>query len=573
MKKFVLYFISVVIVSTIVLVVSCKKDRNKISVVSVTLNKEEITMGLGGTVRLIATVLPDGATNPNVSWHSSDTGVAEVDDDGLVAAIDEGGCTITVTTEDGGKTATCAVTVRVGVTGIELQPKVLELSVGNAETLSATVVPDNAFNKEFVWHSSNEEVATVDGTGLVFAISAGNAVITVTTDDGGYEDACAVTVKGQVTYNLFRPIVGFLRTDGAKFVDNNGEIVIRSMGNIYNRADFKKMSEIGFNSVRYYMFAKDYEISVGNYGWYKLEQAIKWAKEFNLTLVLSMMDRPGTNASQFFNTPDYMDRLVNFWRSLAEEFKDEPAISGFGLMNEPPVTVLTGDNTPPFTRTYAMYETYVQKIVDAIREVDNNHCIIVEHLWLNGATEPTFGWYNTTPNDQRDLWRNANGKFDFPDIDDHNYAYEYHCYEPGRYVHQIPQAIQTQFNCSDCSGDQNRVYPSTTVAKWNEYDPETGKSWEMNKRFVEYSYTIPLDYCRNVKNVPVYIGEWGVMSCNFTPNNNGVNRGARQYILDAVDVFEKHRLSTSYHPFYVNEIYPVMYAAKEAAFREAFGTN
>ncbi|MGN0341631.1 MAG: Ig domain-containing protein [Roseburia sp.] len=64
-----------------------------------------------GTVQLTATVTPDNATNKEVIWTSSNTGVATVDANGKVTAVANGTCTITVTTADGSKTATCTVKV------------------------------------------------------------------------------------------------------------------------------------------------------------------------------------------------------------------------------------------------------------------------------------------------------------------------------------------------------------------------------------------------------------------------------------------------------------------------------
>lgn len=82
-----------------------------VSVTSVSLDQETLTMAIGGKKTLIATVLPTNATNKAVTWSSSNTGVATVSAAGEVTAIKLGTATITATTKDGGKTATCEVTV------------------------------------------------------------------------------------------------------------------------------------------------------------------------------------------------------------------------------------------------------------------------------------------------------------------------------------------------------------------------------------------------------------------------------------------------------------------------------
>jgi hypothetical protein len=81
-----------------------------ISVTGVTLT-QELKLKVGESSPLNATVAPSNATNKNVTWKSSNTDVATVNNNGMVIAGTKGSALITVTTEDGGKTATCAVTV------------------------------------------------------------------------------------------------------------------------------------------------------------------------------------------------------------------------------------------------------------------------------------------------------------------------------------------------------------------------------------------------------------------------------------------------------------------------------
>ncbi|MGM9551175.1 MAG: cohesin domain-containing protein [Clostridia bacterium] len=82
---------------------------------------------------------------------------------------------------------------QVSVTGVSLNKTTANLTVGDSETLIATVTPDNATNKTVTWKSSDESVATVSN-GKVTAKAAGTATITVTTADGGKEATCTVTV-------------------------------------------------------------------------------------------------------------------------------------------------------------------------------------------------------------------------------------------------------------------------------------------------------------------------------------------------------------------------------------------
>jgi hypothetical protein len=82
-----------------------------ISVTGVSLDKTSLSMAVGDTQTLNATVTPSNATDKTVTWSSSNTAVATVSSSGLVTAKAAGSATITVATSDGGKTATCEVSV------------------------------------------------------------------------------------------------------------------------------------------------------------------------------------------------------------------------------------------------------------------------------------------------------------------------------------------------------------------------------------------------------------------------------------------------------------------------------
>ena len=171
-----------------------------VPVTGVTLNQAELSLYTGESKTLTATVQPDSATNKNVTWESSNKSVATVDATGEVTAIGAGTATITVTTVDGNKTATCTVTVTaapVPVSGVSLNKDSTSLTVGDTETLTATITPDNATNKNVTWSSDTPSVASVNN-GVVTAVAPGTATITVTTADGGFTATCAVTVRPDV---------------------------------------------------------------------------------------------------------------------------------------------------------------------------------------------------------------------------------------------------------------------------------------------------------------------------------------------------------------------------------------
>jgi uncharacterized protein YjdB len=95
----------------------------------------------------------------------------------------------------------------VPVTGVSLSPTSASISAGLTRQLTATVAPSNATNQTVTWSSSNSSIATVSNTGLVTAVAAGTATITVTTQDGGKTATAAITVTTapSFTVNFFKP--------------------------------------------------------------------------------------------------------------------------------------------------------------------------------------------------------------------------------------------------------------------------------------------------------------------------------------------------------------------------------
>ena len=161
----------------------------------VSLNKTAVTLSIGASEALTATISPENVTDKEVYWASSNAAVATVTNSGLVKGVGEGTAIVTVTTVDDGHTATCVVTVVVPVTSVSLNSTSLSILAGESRTLVATVEPANATNRNVTWSSSNPLVAAVSENGTVTGISAGSATITVRTVDGGRTASCNVTVK------------------------------------------------------------------------------------------------------------------------------------------------------------------------------------------------------------------------------------------------------------------------------------------------------------------------------------------------------------------------------------------
>ena len=88
------------------------------------------------------------------------------------------------------------------VTGVSITSETLNLAINKRKSLNYEITPSYATNQNVTWSSSDESVATVDSNGLVTAVGAGEAIITVTTEDRGYTDTCSVVVSESVAYNV-----------------------------------------------------------------------------------------------------------------------------------------------------------------------------------------------------------------------------------------------------------------------------------------------------------------------------------------------------------------------------------
>ena len=167
----------------------------EIDVKTITLDKTNISLVIGSTEQLTATISPSNALDKTITWSTNNSSIATVEN-GLVTAVGAGSAIITATASNG-ITATCNVTVTataVSVTSVSLNKTTSSIEIGDIETLTATISPSNATNKNVTWHSNSTNIATVSNTGDVTAISPGQATITVTTEDGNHTASCIFTV-------------------------------------------------------------------------------------------------------------------------------------------------------------------------------------------------------------------------------------------------------------------------------------------------------------------------------------------------------------------------------------------
>lgn len=172
------------------------KDKAK----GMELNYSTKSVAKGSSFTLKPIFTPTNTSNKNVTWTSSNTGVATVSEKGKVTGVKGGSAIITAVSEDGGYVATCLVTVVQPVSSVKLNHTSYKLGLGKSVTLKATVTSNTSSNPKVKWTSSNTKVATVSSTGKVTAKKLGSCTITAKVTDGtGKKATCKITVVRETT--------------------------------------------------------------------------------------------------------------------------------------------------------------------------------------------------------------------------------------------------------------------------------------------------------------------------------------------------------------------------------------
>ena len=223
----------------------------------------------------------------------------------------------------------------------------------------------------------------------------------------------------------------FIHREGKTLQLNDEEIHLRGMsfGNLvwtdreipsahHNEKDYQRLADLGMNAIRFYLNYKTFEDDSSPYtykqtGWDWIDQNIVWAKKHGIYLILNMHVPQGGFQSQcegtaLWDTPANQDRLVELWKAIAEQYKDEPQIAAYDILNEP----IPKDSVEQWFQL-------CNNIVEGIRTVDQNHLLITERAI---AVNCDYG-YN-------------DGNYNYPPIDEENLMYTVHMYEPYAFSHQ-----------------------------------------------------------------------------------------------------------------------------------------
>lgn len=176
---------------------SCKVNviSNYIPVNNISLPSNSGEVLLSQTKNINASIKPDNASNKQLFYSSSNQEIATVDSNGNVTGHKLGSCYITIAAENKSTTYKVNVVDKILLTSIGISPTTLSMTEGETKKLNVSFNPENATDKSVSWKSSNTSIVTVDGEGNIKAISAGNANITVTSNDGSHTATSKITVN------------------------------------------------------------------------------------------------------------------------------------------------------------------------------------------------------------------------------------------------------------------------------------------------------------------------------------------------------------------------------------------
>ena len=326
---------------------------------------------------------------------------------------------------------------------------------------------------------------------------------------------------------------GFIRAENNFLKDGDGNnILLKGMAfgnNVWvnpstppkthhTEESYRELSDIGFNSVRFYLNYGLFESDDAPYkyrqeGWDWLDLNIQWAKKYDMRLVLNMHYPQGGfqsngNGTKLWTDEENKKRLTALWTEIARIYKDEPVIAAFDLLNEPVVPEKSN-----VEETFAQWQDLAQGIAYSIRTVNTNHMIMVERLNAYKNLETgVSNWHN-----------NLNGNMNFFLIDDNNVTYEFHVYDPFVFTHQ------------------NAGWVESSRGVFSTY-PDEAKG--LNKEYLEQCFTKYLKFGKD-NNVPVYLGEFGVIVYGFHED-----RGGDRWIKDALDICRRHNINFNYHTYH-----------------------
>lgn len=170
------------------------KEPETIEITSIEISIPELEIETNKPIEISTIIEPSNYNTSNLQWISSNPEIIIVEN-GIITALAEGESTIYVINDNGIKSNEILVHSIVKIKEITLSKETLEIDVGKSETLLATIMPENATNKNLIWKSSNEDIAKVDENGNVIGNNVGECIVSVSSEDENLVAECKIKVN------------------------------------------------------------------------------------------------------------------------------------------------------------------------------------------------------------------------------------------------------------------------------------------------------------------------------------------------------------------------------------------
>lgn len=277
---------------------------------------------------------------------------------------------------------------------------------------------------EMEWHDRVPKIAEEAGIAeeMKAALEATGEFMDDTMRIGEYIERLNAAVKERVTPAQYDAYAALLTKEPPVNAALDMDLLLRKRFGDYGAAriwnahhdtwigeeDFQLAKALGFNFVRIPFWYRWFEhdnapYSYSDYGFTYLDRAVRWAKNHGVYVLLDLHGAPGCQSpwdhtgelsrGEFFQDEEYQKRAAALWRVIAQRYKDEPAVWGYDLLNEP----YSAKGADDWTRAH-------DQMYDAIREVDPDTIIVMEdgykleeRPWVDDGFFPdpkALGWSN-----------------------------------------------------------------------------------------------------------------------------------------------------------------------------------
>ncbi len=324
----------------------------------------------------------------------------------------------------------------------------------------------------------------------------------------------------------------YIQVDGQRLVAGGGrEFHIRGMGAGSTSSDplekvYEEIARLKFNAVTVFLsYNRFYNAAQPeNYngpGWERLDKHVALARKYGLRVVLQMLSVEGAQfvpiKGEAFDyrmwvQPELQERFLKLWEAIAQRYKDEPQIIGYGIFCEP----VTGG-------TRQQWIDLANKTVARIRKVDSRHIIFVERLYGEFGTRREMAGLDLAPERA------------FFVVSDPNVVYQFYFFERDEYTHQHAPWREDR--------DHTVHYPEPRFEiVYREAVNDRGRLFPFHKNYLKFYLERQLEFGAKHK-VPMFVWSFGLMKNCFK------GQGGLEWLGDVTALFREHNVDWSFGPY------------------------